>query len=434
MNLLPRTLFGRSAAVLLGVFILVQAIALGVVWYSVVVPLAERSADDLAARMVLVAQTWVELPPATRTDYEIELSLSHGLELGRVSARLPESAEPTLFGRLLEARLAYRLGQAVRLKRGPDPAWTWLEMELAGNLLRLGFRKQAYDIEAPVAAGAAFLAGALLTLVVALVLARRTTRRLRRLAAAAADVGQGRAPGRLPEAGPEEIRALNAAFNTMADEVQALLENRTVLLAGISHDLRTPLTRLRLALSMLDEAEPDLMRRMEGDLEEMNRLIGGMLDFARALQAAECETHDLSALLAELIADAARQGEVLWESPGPCPARIGELAFRRIVANLLSNAQRYGGVQPVEVALRCLPGEFRVQILDRGPGIPAEAREAVFRPFYRLEASRARHTGGSGLGLAIARQLADAYRWRIELGDRPGGGLIVELVIPAAPG
>jgi two-component system osmolarity sensor histidine kinase EnvZ len=159
-----------------------------------------------------------------------------------------------------------------------------------------------------------------------------------------------------------------------------------------------------------------------------------MLDFARALQAAECETHDLSALLAELIADAARQGEVLWESPGPCPARIGELAFRRIVANLLSNAQRYGGVQPVEVALRCLPGEFRVQILDRGPGIPAEAREAVFRPFYRLEASRARHTGGSGLGLAIARQLADAYRWRIELGDRPGGGLIVELVIPAAPG
>jgi two-component system osmolarity sensor histidine kinase EnvZ len=433
LNLLPRTLFGRTAASLLAIFIGVQGIALGLVWTTVVEPLAERSADDLAARMILVAQTWVELPPATRTDYEIELSLQHGLELGRVRERLAEPAEPTYFSRLLEERLQARTGQDVRLKRGPDSTWTWLELDLAGNLLRIGFQKQPYELEAPLAAGGAFLAGALLTLLAALVIVRRTTVQLRHLARSAAEVGQGRTPVRLAESGAEEIRDLNAAFNQMADEVQALLENRTVLLSGISHDLRTPLTRMRLALSMLDGADVDMVRRMEGDLEEMNRLVSEMLDFSRSLKAADLEEHDISALLDALARDAARQGGVHWISPGPCPAKVGELAFRRIIGNLLANAQRYGGEQAVELRLQRAADALRVQVLDRGPGIPAEAREAVFRPFYRLEASRARHTGGSGLGLAIARQLADAYGWRILLDERPGGGLCAELVIPASP-
>lgn len=434
LNLIPSSLFGRTAASLLAIFIGVQGVALGVVWVTVVAPLAERSAEDLAARMVLVAQTWVELPPVTRTDYEIELSLQHGLELGRVQERLAEPAEPTYFSRLLEERLTARTGQAVTLKRGPDPTWTWLELDLAGNLLRIGFQKEPYELEAPLAAGGAFLAGALLTLLAALVIVRRTTMQLRQLASSAAEVGQGRTPVRLPEAGPDEIRDLNATFNQMADEVQALLENRTVLLSGISHDLRTPLTRLRLALSMLEGADADMVRRMEGDLEEMNRLVSEMLDFSRSLNAADLEEHDLAELIDSLVRGAAHQGQVDWVSPGPCPVRVGELAFRRIVGNLLANAQRYGGEQAVEVRLERASDALRVQVLDRGPGIPEEAREAVFQPFYRLEASRARHTGGSGLGLAIARQLADAYGWRINLDERPGGGLCAELVIPASPG
>jgi two-component system osmolarity sensor histidine kinase EnvZ len=434
LNLLPRSLFGRTAASLLLIFVGVQGTALGLVWTTVVAPLFERSADDLAARIVLVAQTWVELPPPTRTDYEMELSLQHGLELGRVAERLAEPAELTYFGRLLQGKLAARTGQPVQLKRGPDPTWTWLELDLSGNLLRIGFQKEPYELEAPLAAGGAFLAGALLTLLAALVIVRRTTIQLRQLAGSAAEVGQGRTPVRLPEKGPEEIAALNAAFNQMADEVQALLENRTVLLSGISHDLRTPLTRLRLALGLLDGVDADMVRRMEGDLEEMNRLVSEMLDFARSLKAADLEEHDLTALLDDLARAAAHQGTVLWSAPGPCPVRVGELAFRRIVANLLANAQRYGGDQPVQLELERAADAVRVRVLDRGPGIPAAAREAVFRPFYRLEASRARHTGGSGLGLAIARQLADAYGWRILLGDRTGGGLAAELVIPAAPG
>jgi two-component system osmolarity sensor histidine kinase EnvZ len=135
-----------------------------------------------------------------------------------------------------------------------------------------------------------------------------------------------------------------------------------------------------------------------------------------------------------LAADAARAGPVEWLGAGPCMALVGERALRRIVANLLGNALRYGEGQPVELRLKCLPDEVRIAVLDRGPGIPEAERETVFQPFYRLEGSRARETGGSGLGLAIVRQLADAYGWRVELSGREGGGLSAELIIPRPPG
>jgi two-component system osmolarity sensor histidine kinase EnvZ len=434
LRLLPATLFGRTAAILLAVFLVAQAAALYTVWRTVVSPLAARSADDLAARMVLAAQTWVELPPATRADYEIELFLQHNLELGRVDKPLERVDTASYFGDLLEASLGRRTGQKIRLKAGPDPAWSWAEISLAGHLLRIGFSRERYELEAPWEAGVVFLAGALLTLLAALWMARVTSARLRQLARSAREVGQGRLPERLPETGAEELKALTVAVNRMADEVQALLENRTVLLSGISHDLRTPITRLQLALAMLDEADPDLVRRMEGDLKEMNRLIGGMLDFARSLKGGEETELDLAELLVDLVATSSRPEDVRFAPGAACRLRLAGGALVRVVGNLLENALRYGEGRPVEVELDCAADAVRVRVLDRGPGIPAAEREAVFRPFYRLEASRSRETGGSGLGLAIVRQLADMQGWRVELNDRAGGGLAAELVIPRRAG
>jgi len=430
LTLLPRTLFGRTAASLLAAFAALQAMALAVVWVTVIEPLAARSADELAARMVLAAQTWVELPPATRTDYELELSFRHQLELGEVRARLPEAEAPSLFGDRLEEALARRARQPVELRQGPDPAWTWVELDVAGTLLRIGFLKERYRLEAPLAAAAILFAGALLTTAVALLMARRTSRRLRRLADSAREVGQGRLPEPLPETGAEELMELTRAFNRMAAEVQALLENRTTLLAGISHDLRTPLTRMRLALSLLQGADERLVRRLEGDLEEINRLIDAMLAFARSLRVEEAQPVDLAALLGEIAGAASRREAVRWQPGPPCEATVGVLALRRIVGNLLENALRYGAGRPVELELHCAEREAVIRVLDRGPGIPPEEREAVFRPFYRLEQSRSKEGGGSGLGLAIARQLADAWGWRIELNPREGGGLAASLIVP----
>ncbi|TCS72607.1 two-component system osmolarity sensor histidine kinase EnvZ [Sulfuritortus calidifontis] len=430
MSWIPRTLFGRTAAALLAAFAGVQLMALAVVWFSVVEPLARRSAEDLAARIELAAQTWVELPPQTRDDYELELALRHDLELGAVNRPLDTMEPASLFGDRLEAALQRRTGQAIALKQGPDPAWSWVELRLAGNLLRIGFLKKNYQLQAPLAAAGILFVGALLTALVALLMVRRTGLRLKRLAASAAEVGQGRLPALLPETGAVEWQELTRAFNQMAAEVQALLENRTTLLAGISHDLRTPLTRLRLALAMVEGADAKLIARMEGDLAEINRLIDAMLGFARALQVEPAQALDLNGVLAELAQAASAPERVQWQPAGPCVVPVGELALRRIVGNLLENALRYGADQPVVLQLICAEREAVIEVCDRGPGIPEAERAAVFRPFYRLEQSRSQAGGGSGLGLAIARQLADAYGWRIELAGREGGGLTARLVIP----
>ncbi len=431
---MPTTLFGRTAALLLIAFALLQGIALAVVWFKVIDPLARRTADNLAGRMVLAAQTWVELPPATRPDFELELSLHHGLELGAVADRLPNRLEGGYFDRLVAESLSQRVRETVELKLGPAPDWAWAELTVGDQLLRVGFLRERYALAAPWEAVAVLLAGALGLMLLALLMVRHMSLRLRDLAKHAQTVGQGRLPERLPETGAEEIRALTHAFNHMADEVQSLLENRTTLLAGISHDLKTPLTRMRLNLAMLEGVDPARVARLEADLEEMARLIADMLAFARALKAEETREIDLASMLHDL-ADKARQlGEVHWQRPGPCPWRVAEAALRRVVGNLLENALRYGDGLPVTLKLECDAEAARVRVLDRGPGIPPAEREAVFRPFYRLEASRSRDSGGSGLGLAIARQLADAHGWRIRLDDRPGGGLVAELILPRAGG
>ena len=430
MRLFPETLFGRTAAALLAAFLVFEAVAFAVVWTMVIEPLAERSADDLAAKIVLAAQTWVELPPATRADYEMELAFRHDLELGESKGRLTASSDSGYFGHLIELALSRRTKQAIDLKQGPDPDWDWLDIQVSDKVLRVGYNRERYALEAPLAAMGVFLLGAGLTVLTALFMARQSSRRLRGLAEKAREVGQGRDPERLPETGPLEIRELTAAFNRMAEEVHSLLENRTVLLSGISHDLRTPITRLKLALSMLDDADPAMVVRMEGDLDEMGRLISDMLAFARALKLDELVACDLNALLDELAGQARRLGPVDWQPGASCRARVGEAALRRILGNLIENARRYGDGGAVTLALACGEKEIRLGVLDRGPGIPAHQREAVFRPFFRLEESRSKEAGGSGLGLAIVRQLADAYGWRIEMRDREGGGLAAELVIP----
>jgi two-component system osmolarity sensor histidine kinase EnvZ len=435
LKLLPRTLFGRTAATLLAVFLLFEAVAFAVAWTQVVEPLTRRAADDLAAKILLAAQTWVELPPETRADYESELSFRHGLELGLATDRLMREARHDYFLSQIEVAMGRRAGHSVRLMEGPDPAWAWADLQVGDKILRVGFERESYVFAAPLVAAGVLLLGAVLTIAAALFMVLRASRQLKGLAAKAQEVGQGRAPVRLPEQGAQELRDLTAAFNRMAEEVTALLENRTVLLAGISHDLRTPITRLRLALSMLDEVDAGRVARMERDLDEMNRLITDMLSFARAFRQDEGKVCDLVELLDELVGQARQLGVVEWTPPPPCPVRLSDTALRRVVGNLLDNARRYGGDEPVRLALEADANVLRIRVSDRGPGIASEHHEAVFRPFFRLEGSRSKDGGGSGLGLAIARQLADAQGWRIELAenraDQRVGGLAASVVLPA---
>jgi two-component system osmolarity sensor histidine kinase EnvZ len=427
---ITRSLFARTALTLALAFIVFQAASFWVVYRTMIVPVAERSANDLAGLIVLSAQTWVELPPQTRAAFERELAKRHGLRLTTVDVGATASAPPFTFRTQIERALNQRLGKAVALRGVPGSAAAWLDIPLGGHDLRVGFFPDRYAVQPPLAALAVVALGTLLSLLTALLLVRRITVPLARAVAATGQVGAGELPEPLPETGPYELAELARRFNHMARAVRELLDNRTTLLAGISHDLRTPMTRLQLNLEMLrDAAGPAAVAgsnvyqaridRAVNDLAEMNRLIGGYLELARTTRPEARARFDLAALLHELAAEAG----LAWSSPTPCEIEAGRLALRQIVANLIENAQRYGGGTPVELALECTEQSARVSVRDSGAGIPEDQLEKVFRPFYRLEASRSQQTGGTGLGLALVRQLAETNGWKVELANRAGGGL-----------
>ena len=419
------SLFARTAITLALAFVVFQAAATWVVYRTLIVPVAERSADDLAGLIVLSAQTWVELPPETRAAFEKELARRHGLRLTTLPVAATGDAPRFAFRTQIEAALSRRLREDVALRGLPGKASVWLDIPVGGHDLKAGFFPDRYAVKPPLAAIAVVALGAFLSLLTALLLVRRITVPLARASRAASQVGAGQLPEPLPETGPEELAELARRFNRMAAEVRDLLDNRTTLLAGISHDLRTPMTRLQLNLEMLrDDPRPARIDKAVADLTDMNKLISGYLELARTTQAEAKSPVDLAALLAGLAGEAG----LAWPGAMACPVQAGPLALRQIVANLIQNAQRYGG-GCVELTLECAPHSARIVVRDAGPGIPEDQLEKVFRPFYRLEASRALATGGTGLGLAIVRQLAETNGWKVRLANRPQGGLEAVLEI-----
>ena len=426
MRRLTRSLYARTALTLALAFVVFQAAAFWVVTRTLIVPVAERSADDLAGLIVLSAQTWVELPPQTRAAFERELARRHGLRLTTIDVGATAQAPRFAFRRQIEAALSRRVGEAIELRGVPDTEAVWLDIPVGGHDLRAGFFPDRYAVKPPLAAIAVIVLGTFLSLLTALFLVRRLTVPLARAARAASQVGAGELPEPLPETGPAELAELARRFNTMASEVRELLDNRTTLLAGISHDLRTPMTRLQLNLEMLRDApSPARIDRAVADLADMDQLITGYLELARTTQAEARVRVDLAVLLDELAADAG----LAWPGAASCEVEAGRLALRQIVSNLIQNAQRYGGGTPVELALECTDRLARVAVRDAGPGIPDDQLDKVFRPFYRLEASRSQATGGTGLGLAIVRQLAESNGWRVTLKNRATGGIEAVLEI-----
>ncbi len=270
--------------------------------------------------------------------------------------------------------------------------------------------------------------GALLTLVSYLFL-RNQLRPITRLASAASAYGRGRVVPYRPS-GAAEVRAAGGAFLDMRNRIERQSQARVLMLSGISHDLRTPLTRLRLGLSMLadeEEAQP-----LIGDVDEMRRLLDAFLDFARGDAADAVEDVDPAALLARVVEDAQRAGQavVLLPIEGSCgPVPLRPVALRRALENLIGNALRYGN--RAEVALQIGPRNLRITVEDDGPGIPADLRDEAQRPFTRLDPARNQDRGsGVGLGLAIVADIARTHGGTLRLSDGAKlGGLHAELVL-----
>lgn len=259
----------------------------------------------------------------------------------------------------------------------------------------------------------------------------RLNRPLKAMAAAARTVGRGEMPPRLSESGPTELADLAHAFNQMSHDLQQLDADRALILAGVSHDLRTPLARLRLGVEMCG-ADPADVDAMVSDIEDMDRIIGQFLEFSRVDGGETLAPLDLAALADELSALYARRGFPLTvRSSGTSLVTARPQALRRAITNLIENAINYTGAAP-ELETGSTGGRPFIRVLDRGPGIPASETERVKRPFTRLESART-NTKGSGLGLAIVDRIVRGQHGEFRLGPREGGGLDASILLPAAP-
>lgn len=248
---------------------------------------------------------------------------------------------------------------------------------------------------------------------------------LRGLAAAAERLGRGEEPGALPVTGPSEMRALTEAFNQMQTRLQRLLTDRTQMLAALGHDLRSPLTALRVRAEMVDDDET--RERMLASLAEMQEMVEQTLAYARGVWTAEhIETVEIGALLTAL---AEEEGARFTPAAETVPLRLRAATMRRALRNLIDNARRYGGGE-IEIALSVAPEAVEIAIMDRGAGIPEAELARVFDPFVRLEASRSRETGGTGLGLSIARGIVQAHGGEVSLANREGGGVVATMMLP----
>ncbi len=471
MTLLPRSLGGRTALVLILALMVVQAAGLGIHALDRVDLQRLAQAREITARSFGVWRTAVLAPPFQRMRMIADLDLPDGLvaEIGDRPSVTPGMPRPPLevlrmfrLEHLAEdvpaGRGEARRGEARRPEimgdppRGrlpaPYPRFAPRDVLIAANG-PFGFRAslQLPDgewvnlrVQLPPPRpwhSDTFLAAFILMTcaAVALILwaVNRLTRPVRLLAGAADRLGRDVNAPPLDETGPTEIAKAAHAFNTMQGRIRRFVADRTQMLAAIGHDLRTPITRLRLRAEFLDDDEQ--RRKMLSDLDEMEAMIAATLAFARDEAAHEPATALDLAALCRTVADEAVDAHpdiaerIGYEGPEHLVLRARPVALKRALANLVRNALVYGGAARLTLAADA--GTIRLAIEDDGPGIPETEMENVFQPFRRLETSRNRETGGTGLGLPIARNIFRAHGGDVVLRNRAGAGLTAVATLPA---
>jgi signal transduction histidine kinase len=447
MRLLPRTLFGRLVAVLFTGLVLAQGMSLWIHWSERDRVLLRAAGQSPVQRVVDTVHLLDSLDRPERERIVRLLSLPPQ----RVSLDRPPlaaDAEPGPHQRMFSAMLSAALGDefAVQVSRqegrpakGPDERGPRHRMAAAAAMFVTQVRLhdgQWVSFDTAISREAAGLPARLLASLAVLLLAvlalswwavRWVSRPLRELALAADALGRNLQQPPLAETGPAELRQAAQAFNTMQTRLQRFVNDRTQVLAAMSHDLKTPLTRLRLRAELLDDDE--LRQRFEKDLREMEAMVGDALSALRGLDApAAVQAVDLTALLHGLVADQREMGrDVALAGAVAAPLRADPALLRRAIGNLVDNAVLYG--QQARITVSDTPQAVRVQVRDAGPGIAPELLERVFDPYFRVEASRNRATGGTGLGLGIARGIVRAAGGELTLRNHPEGGLEATLIL-----
>jgi signal transduction histidine kinase len=464
MRLVPRSLFGRLVLVLLPVLIVAQLVGFAIHMHERGEALSQASGMQSAQRIAGMVRLLDSLDAAERRNLVPVLSspaLVVSLEQAALAeTRAEQTARATLFAAMLRRFLADGRAVAVRVTdaapsepapmrplRGPGMHGGWTPPMAAAHYLGragLAFVAQVRLQDGALATFESRLpeqtaswpyrlllsVAVLLAAVIAvsLVAVRWVTRPLRTFADTAEELGRNIHRPALQERGSNEVVRATRALNTMQSRLIAYLDDRTRVLAAMSHDLKTPITRLRLRAELLEDSV--LKAKIAADLEETQSMVDAALDYLRGAARGEAARPvDVAALLESLQADMrALGGEVTIEGAAAKPLAAKPQALKRCVWNLLDNAVKYG--TRARIAVDDDERRLRIRILDEGPGIPGEDMPKIFDPFYRVESSRNRATGGTGLGLSIAKDIAEDHGGSLTLSNRAEGGLEVTLFLP----
>lgn len=435
MTLWPRSLFGRLALLLLLVTLISQATAIFLFRQDRAALLSRQFSDT---KIVQLKALRAGLAAADPKSTAAALARFGDAYQARI---VPDEERPFVGGppqnrllvELLE-RLRQELGPETDLRIQPRRQLLWIKLQAGEHAYWAGFQLPPRPVDEAQSRALEWSLIALAVLLVsAFVFARYLSRPLRQLNNAVANVGEGKLPPPLPETGPSEIASLNRGFNQMLANLRGAEEDRALLLAGVSHDLRTPLARLRLGIEV-GAHDAATQEGMIDDIVEMDKIIGQFLEFARDHREAPVETCDLNEIVTGAVERYQKAGnEVRFDRGALTPMPLRRTAMSRLIANLVDNALRYGA-PPVDVVTRRQGRCTVLEVVDRGPGIAPDQVERLKRPFTRGEPAR---TGGAGagLGLAIVERIARLHDATFELLPREDGGTCARVTFGAqAPG
>ncbi len=435
-RILPRSLFGRAVLIIVTPMVLLQVISTWVFYDRHYSTVTKRLAQGLAGDIGAVIQIMIRNPGSVERLQTFRLayrtmSLSLSFEN---DARLPDVTPTESFGpfaTVLDRRLSKALKGQVERPFLMDTVnfkdQVEIQVQMADGVLRVLAPRDRLFSSTTYIFIMWMVGSSIVLFVIALLFMRNQVRPIRRLALAADSFGKGHDVADFKPEGAAEVRQAAAAFLLMRDRIKRQIEQRTAILAGVSHDLRTPLTRMKLQLAMFDKT-PEAAN-LESDVAAMERMIEGYLAFARGEGAEQPRPVEISGLLRDVVDQMRRDGggvDLHIEQAMTVPLRPETM--RRCLSNLIGNAQRHGE----HVSVRAGPRDKMIEITidDDGPGIPPELREEAFKPFFRIEASRNPETGGVGLGLTIARDAVRNHGGDLVLEDAPGGGLRARLWLP----
>ncbi len=428
---LPTSLLGRSLLIIVTPLVLLQVVSAVIFfethWDKITLRLARSVAGDVAMVISLMRQ----FPEESDRDWIFNLAADH-MEFqasylpGKILPNRPQAVSGLLDEMLAEALESY-LGRPYVVDSDTYERDVLIEVQLKDGILHVLMPRKRLFSSTTYVFVIWMVGTSLILFAVAMIFMRNQVKPIRRLADAADNFGKGRDVESFKPEGAREVRQAAAAFLAMRSRILRQIGQRTDMLSGVSHDLRTPLTRMKLQLEMLGKG--DDIDALKQDVSEMEHMLEGYLAFARGEGGEQPVETSLTALLEDAAAAAKRRGgQIDLHVEGEIKLPLRPNGFRRCITNLVENALRYATHVSVRAGVRT--DAVEVVVDDDGPGIPEEKRSDVFKPFFRLEGSRNPGTGGVGLGLTIARDSVQGHGGEIYLEDSPLGGLRVRVKLP----